>query len=379
MKPHQVCSRCIMDTTVPEIVFDEHGVCQFCKIHDEMEKAFPTDLGEREILFHKKIAEIKKAGRGKKYDCICGVSGGRDSTWLIYQMVKFGLRPLAVHFDNGWNSELAVTNIKFVCDKLNVDLETFVMDWEEFRELQLSFLKASTADVEIPTDVGIYTILHEIAKKEGIKYILSGHAFRTEGISPLGWTYMDGKYIDQVHKIFTGKKLKYFPNFHLWDAFYFTFINRIELFPILNLLPYNQKASMKEMEEVLSWRYAGGHHHESYYTKFIQSYLLPQKFQVDKRKTELSALIRSGQTTRQNALEEVTRSEYQYDPTLIEYVINKLQITKDEWDKIYSLPVKSFRDYPTYFPFLMLMKFPILIMTKLNLIPRLMYMKFWGS
>ena len=194
-RPYQVCTKCVMDTSIPSIRFDDKGVCHFCDMHDEMEKKYPlSDVGRKNL--DKIVADIKKAGEGKPYDVICGTSGGRDSTWTLYLAVKkLGLRPLAVHFDNGWNSAIAVRNIYNTCRILDIDLETYVVDWEEFRNIQLSFLRASTPDVEVPTDVAIHAVLHKYASEEDISYIFNGHSFRTEGIAPLDWTYMDGRYI----------------------------------------------------------------------------------------------------------------------------------------------------------------------------------------
>ena len=229
MKPNQrICVRCVADETIPGIYFDENGVCNYCHIHDAMEQEYPQGKKAQKEL-KALVRRIKLSGKGRKYDCIVGVSGGRDSTYLLYVAVKLGLRPLAVHFDNGWNSALAVTNIKNILTKLKVDLETLVVDWAEFKDLQRSFLLASVSDAEIPTDVGIFGTLHRVAAKEGIKYILNGHSFRTEGVMPIGWTYMDGRYIKSVQKQFGTQKLKTFPNFNLWDMFYYTFIRKIKM------------------------------------------------------------------------------------------------------------------------------------------------------
>lgn len=372
---NQICKRCVCDTTILGIVFDGKGICNFCKIHDKMEKEYPKGrIGQQKLK--ELVAKIKRAGKNKRYDCVVGISGGRDSTYLVYLAKKLGLRPLAVHFDNGWNSELAVTNIKNVLDKLKVDLETLVVNWEEFKDLQKSFLKASVCDAEIPTDIGIFGTLNRVAAREGIRYILNGHSFRTEGIMPLSWTYMDGRYIESVQKQFGTKKLKSFPNFKFWDLFVCTFIKNIKTVPILNYVDYNHKKIQEIMVRKLSWRYSGGHHHESYYTNFFQSYLLPQKFKIDKRKIEASALIRSGQITRQKALFQI-KKEYPYDKNLVEYVIGKLDLTRKEFDQILALPVKSFNEYPTYYSLVKLFRLPLLMGVKSGFFPELLYQKFF--
>lgn len=371
-----MCTRCIMDTDVPEICFDNVGVCQFCKMHDEMNKMYPLGI-EGEKKLHNLVTKIKDAGKKEKYDCVCGVSGGRDSTWTLYMAVKLGLRPLAVHFDNGWNSEIAVNNIKKATEKLDVDLETIIADWSEFKELQLSFLKASVPDVEIPTDVAIHSVLHKVAAKENIKYILNGHSFRTEGIAPRGWTYMDGRYIDKVHQKFSSTLLEDFHNFGIKELLFYSFVKRIKVVPILNYLTYNQQQVSTQLENELGWQYYGGHHHESTYTEFIQSYLLPQKFKIDKRKTELSALIRSGQIKREDALKKVATA-YEFKDGIIDYILAKFELTQSQWEKIYNEFPRSFADYPTYFPFIKAFKWPLKILVKLNLLPKLLYLKYLG-
>ncbi len=372
----KICTRCILDTTVTDIWFDEKGECKYCKINDEMEKDHP--LGPESDRKLKEIIEkIKKDGKGLQYDCIAGTSGGRDSTYTLLKAVELGLRPLAVHFDNGWNTEISVKNIKKTCEKLNIPLYTVVADWEEFKDLQVSFLKASTPDSDIPTDYAIYSVLFKVAAKEGVKYILNGHSFRTEGTSPISWTYMDGRYLKAVHRRF-GKvrKIKSFPVLTLPRLLYYAFVKRIKDVRVLEYMDYNKKQVDKVLTEKLDWEYYGGHHHENVYTKFFQSYYLPKKFNIDKRKTELSALIRSGQITREEALREINSSHYQYDPTVVEYAINKLGLTKEEFDKIMNNPNKTHDDYPNYLPLIKAMKFPIKIATKLKLLPHILYLKY---
>ncbi len=210
-KTNKICSRCVMDDTVKGISFDNNGECTFCKIHDDLERKFPMNR-ETPRRLELIVDKIKKDGKGKQYDCILGVSGGRDSTYTLYNAVKLGLRPLAVHFDNGWNSEIAVQNIKNATKILGVDLHTHVADWEEFKDLQRSFLFASVPDAEVPTDWVIFSVLFDEAARYNVKYIVHGHSFRTEGTTPITWTYMDGKYIQDVQKRFGKRKLKSFPN-----------------------------------------------------------------------------------------------------------------------------------------------------------------------
>lgn len=375
---HRVCSRSLLDTTIPGIRFDEKGVSQFCNIYDELEKLYPLGK-EGETALQKLIRKIKLTGKNNKYDCILGVSGGTDSMYTLYQAVKSGLRPLAVHFDNGWNSKIAVKNIKSGCEKLNVDLYTYVVDWEEFKDLQISFLKASTPDGEIPTDVGIHATLIKTAAAENVKYVLNGHSFRTEFVMPIGWTYMDGKYIRSVQKKFGKKSLKTFPNFTIYDMIWYNIIKGIKVVPFLNFFNYEKEKVRGLLEKELGWEYYGGHHHESTYTHFFQSYYLPKKFDIDKRKTELTAMVLSGHATRENALKEIENNPYHFEQEVVDYAIGKLGLSKNEFEQIMNLPKKSFNDYPTYFPVIKALKPLIKLASDFNLIPRLLYFKFLGS
>jgi N-acetyl sugar amidotransferase len=372
---NKVCSRCILDDRIPGIIFDENGVCQYCKIHDELKKIYPLNNKGQENL-NNLIKKVRRKGKRKKYDCIIGVSGGTDSTYTLYQLVKLGMRPLAIHFDNGWNSDIAVRNVKNACSRLNVDLYTYVVEWEEFKDLQISFLKASTPDAEIPTDVGIHSILVKTAAKEGVKYVFNGHSFRAEGLMPIGWTYMDGKYIDYVHKKFGSIKLKTFPNFKIIDILYYNIILGIKVIPILNYFKY-EKAKVKPfLEKELGWRDYGGHHHESVYTKFYQSYLLPRKFNIDKRIVDYSAMIREGIIDKETAIKELERNPHHVKNEIIDYTISKLGLTKEEFNNIMNLPVKSFNDYPNYYKIIKFLKIPINLFVKLGLIPKLLYLKY---
>jgi len=371
-----ICTRCILDTTVSDITFDEKGECQYCKIHDEMDKKHPLDHGIEEKL-NKITLKIKDQGKRKNYDCIVGISGGRDSTYTLLTAVKLGLKPLAVHFDNGWNSDISVQNIKKACEKLNVELYTVVADWEEFKDLQISFLKASVPDADIPTDYAIYSVLYHIANKEGVKYILNGHSFRTEGTSPISWTYMDPMYVKSVHKKF-GKirRFKSFPHMSVLKLQYYLWIKGIREVRLMEFIDYNKKQVDKVLKTELDWEYYGGHHHENHYTKFFQSYYLPQKFNIDKRKTELSALVRSGQVNRADAILEIESNPYHFEQTTVDYAINKLGLSSSEWEKIMSAPIKSHNDYKTLLPLIRLLKWPIKIATKLKLLPHILYLKY---
>jgi len=350
-----------MDGTDPGLILDEQGVCQYCILQDELEDNYPLGQeGERMLL--EQIELMKAAGKGNKYDCIIGVSGGTDSTYQLHLAKKHGLRPLAVHFDNGWNSDIAVTNIEHVTRQLGFDLQTYVVDWQEFKDLQMAFLKASTPDSEIPTDLAIQKVLYQTAADEGIRYVLNGHSFRTEGKVPIAWSYGDGRYLKAVHKEFGTVPLKTFPNYTIKDLFYFTYIKRIKQVRLLYYVPYDKQAMKKFLADEYGWQDYGGHHYESVYTRFYQGYILPEKFGIDKRKREYSALVRSGQLTKQEALDTLA-SEPPMPPEQAvrdkAYVIKKFGITEQEFQDIMDLPHKRFEDYPNYYSIIKRYRKPI--------------------
>ncbi len=359
----KICARCVMDSDVIGIRFDDKGICNYCKIYDQWNKNFPINK-ESEKKLKTIIEKIKKNGKNKKYDCIVGVSGGLDSTYTLYYAKKKGLRPLAVHIDNGWNTELSVNNIKNAVSKLGVDLYTRVLDWEEFKDLQVSFLKASVPDAEIPTDIAIRSVLYKAAAKEKVKYILTGVSFRTEGKIPQSWTYLDGRYIKDVQKKFGTKKLKDFPNFTLLDRIYYKNIRRIKRVNLLYYMDYSKEKVQKLLMKELGWRPYPGKHYESIYTRFIQAYLLPKKFNIDKRKVHFSALINSGQMTREEALEKLKEPPYPEDKMEedLEYVIKKLDLTREEFEEIYNRSPKTFLDYSTSYSLIKLFRIPLKLM-----------------
>lgn len=372
----KICSRCIMDDTVLGIEFDKNGHCTFCKIHDELEAKYR--LNESTTATLKSIVEkIKFDGKSKKYDCIVGVSGGRDSSYTLYNAVKLGLRPLAVHFDNGWNSEYAVRNIENICKKLNVDLFTHVANWEEFKDLQKSFLKASVPDAEVPTDWVIFSVLFEQASKHGVKNIIHGHSFRTEGTTPLTWTYMDGKYVNYIHKKFGTKKIRSFPIMTMFQYLYYTFFKKIKQIRLLYYIPYDEEKILNMLTKEVGWINYGAKHHESMYTGFFQSYILTRKFNIDKRKLHYSALIRSGQITRANALEIIKKDPYDGGMATLNYCLKKLDLTEQEFESIMNQHKKLFLDYKSHYNLVKKLEKPILWGTKIGIIPETVYRKFF--
>jgi N-acetyl sugar amidotransferase len=350
---YRICGRCIMDTSDPDIVFDENGICNHCtKYFQKVREELFTD-SQGQARLETLIDEIKSAGKGKEYDCVIGVSGGVDSTFVAYIVKReLGLRPLAIHLDNGWNSELAVHNVEHTLKTLGIDLYTYVLDWEEFRDLQLSFLKASVANSEAPTDHAIVSILYHMASKRGVRHILTGSNVVSEGIHlPRTWGYdsLDWRQVKGIHRKFGSSQLNSFPHLSAFQLFNYTFVRRFRFIPILNYFDYHKEAAKKMLRAEIGWRDYGGKHHESIYTRFYQGYITQRKFRFDKRRIHLSNLICSGQTTREDALREMNQDPYSQDKVFEdkEFVLKKLGLSEDKFEEIMNLPVASHKDYPS--------------------------------
>jgi N-acetyl sugar amidotransferase len=339
-----------MDTSDPDIAFDANGICHHCHRYEAKVRTSVRSGEEGRRALSLLADEIRAEGRGRPYDCIMGVSGGVDSTYVAYVARATGLRPLAVHLDNGWNSELAVTNIARALKTLNIDLQTHVIDWAEFRDLQLAFLRASTPDAEIPTDHAIVTLMYEAARRNGVRYVLTGYNVRTESHMTDAWSqgYYDWRYIRQVHRLFGKLPLRTFPHMNLWT--YRRYLKALRSVDILNYVDYVKSDTIKLLETKLGWKYYGGKHYESIYTRFFQGYILPRKFGFDKRRCHLSSLICAGETTRDAALEELKKAPYPLAQQAEDrvYVGKKLGITDAEFEAIMRLPTRTYWDYPSY-------------------------------
>lgn len=346
----QVCTRTVMDTTDPDITFDKDGVCNYWYEYQDFLKTLPA-RGERDRLFRETIARIKAAGAGKKYDCLIGLSGGVDSSYLAWLAKENGLRPLAVHFDNGWNTELAVGNIETLVSKLGLDLETFVMDWDEFRDLQRAYFKASVLDLEIPTDHMIFGALHRVASRHKIKTILAGHNHQTEWMLPKAWYYrkFDLRNIKAIHRKFGEVPMRKLPALGVgWQAYYHH-VRRIRTEFLIDLIDYDKAKVKQFLIDELGWRDYGGKHHESVFTRFYQGYVLPRKFGIDKRKAHLSNLILSGQITRDEALRELQQPTYDEDVQQRDkaYVAKKLGFSAEEFETLLTQENVAHETYGT--------------------------------
>ena len=356
---YRVCVKCVMDTSDREITFNGEGICSHCQMYEDQANLRSSTPANREAELAHIVNEMKAAGNGNDYDCILGVSGGVDSTYVAYLLRRMGLRVLAIHVDNGWNSELAVFNIERALKVLDIDLHTEVLDWQEFRDLQLSFLKASVPDGEIPTDHAIFAVLSEAPSRFKCRYVINGVNHTSEAILPTSWTYgvSDWLYIRSIHKQFGRVPFKTYPHFFRW----FHYFRRVALqhhsVALLDFIAYRKEDAKRVLEKELGWRDYGGKHYESIYTRFFQGYILPRKFGIDKRRAHLSSLICAGQITREEAMRELEAPTY--NPALQmedrEYTLKKLGLTNEEFDRILSAPPKTYDDYPNsrrYFPLL---------------------------
>lgn len=347
---YQICKRCVMDTSDPIITFDADGNCNHCTDFINNRSKHKYQGVETDEKFKTLIQEIKKAGKDKEYDCIVGLSGGIDSSYVAYIAKQNGLRVLAVHLDNGWNSEEAVQNIKNIARKLSIDYESYVLDWEEFKDIQLAFLKADVPEAETPTDIAIPAAMHKVAAKYGVKYIISGGNFATEGILPKHWHYnaKDTKYFEFIHQKFGKLKRKTFPLFGYKQEMFYKLVKGIKIVYLLNYVPYAKNQAMELLKKELDWKYYGGKHYESKYTGFIQSYYLFKKFNIDYRRATFASLICTGEISRNEALLVLDQLPYQEEKAAEEkiYIAKKLGITVEGFEDIIVQPAKWYTAYP---------------------------------
>lgn len=343
-----------MDTSDKDIVFDGAGVCNHCRAYDvrAQTEIFTGEEGKARLAGI--VDRIRQDGKGKEYDSIMGLSGGVDSSYLAYQVKQMGLRPLAVHFDNGWNSEQSVKNIENIVKVLGFDLHTYVIDWEEFRDLQRSFFKASVVDIELLTDNAIFATLINIAREKGIRYSLEGHNIATEVVMPPSWNHWkyDLRNIKAIQRRFGTRKIRTLPMIGPWRRLFYRVTHILEPVFILNYQTYDKQEAMRVLEREVGWKYYGGKHYESIFTKFYQAYVLPVKFGIDKRRAHLSNLICSGQLARDEALRLMEEELYPAKDLRQDkaYVIKKLGFTEEEFDAIMQEPPKKHLEYPSDLP-----------------------------
>ncbi len=347
----KTCTRCLFDDTVKNITFDGEGVCNFCRLFEKLAKK--PDRSKADKLF----ANIKRRMRNKEYDCIVPFSGGIDSGYALYCVKKAGLRPLAVHSDNGWVTELSRRNMEKIVNKLGVPFVKLTKDWDVMRDAYLAFLKASVPEICSACEVKNISEILEFADSKGIPYIFFGFSPRSEGINPLTWHYIDGRYFNSIVKRFAlDKKAALKLNkLGLFNLFYFLALKRIKLVQFPALVDWDEEKIKEILKMEFDWE-DGGHHSDCYYYPAVK-HLAKKKFGIDRMKTFYCAMINSGMITREEALRrlEVPHDRNEVDKA-VEYVTGKLGITKEEFNDLVSRPPKYFTDYPTYYPLLKAVK-----------------------
>ena len=349
----KVCSNCVMDESDPEISFNFDDVCNHCITFEEETKKrwFPNEEGAQKLS--EIVQRIKRDGEGKEYDCILGLSGGVDSSYLALKISEWGLRPLVVHVDGGWNTELAVANIEAILKYCNFDLHTHVVDWDEMRDLQLAYLRSGISNQDVPQDHIFFSTLNHFAISNGIRYFLSGGNLATECILPKAWhgPAMDSVNLKAIHKSFGTGKLKNYKTISFFDYYvWYPVFRRMRTVRPLDFMPYDKSKALSELEEVVGYKAYERKHGESLFTKLFQNHWLPTKYGYDKRRPHLSSMIVSGQMTRQEALDKLQDPLYDSDELQndIKYFCKKLRISREEFDELMKVPNRSYQDFPNW-------------------------------
>lgn len=340
------CTRCIYHSGIPSIRFDADGVCSYCRQYEAMDRAYPTGREGQDRL-QQMADEIRKAGKGRDYDVVIGVSGGCDSSYMLTLAKDLGLRPLAAHYDNTWNTRIAVENIQRVLGRLDIDLFTHVADAREVNDVMKSLMLASVPEIEAATDLALATTHYMACERHGIRYIWEGHSFRTEGVSPPGWFYMDARYITGIQARFGSMPLRSIPLLYMSKWFKWMLWDRIRKQRPLYHVDYDKERTKTFLSETFGWQWYGGHHMENRTAYFCNNYYLPRKFGIDLRWCEFSAHVRAGLMSRDEALSRIQEPK-PFDLGILEEVFTRLGLDQTEFERIMSLPRKSYRDYPTY-------------------------------
>jgi len=373
---YKICSRCIYDSSVPSISFDHAGVCNYCHQTDNLIQEYGTALPAGTEKLNKIIEEIKLHGKNKKYDCVVGVSGGTDSSYMLHWAIENGLRPLAVHYDNTYNSEIATNNITKITSSLNVDLYTHVVDNLEIDDIYRSFFKASVSELDASTDIALAETMYRAASKYNVKYILEGHSFIEEGISPLGKNYFDGKYIASIHKKFGKLKIRTYPNMSFIAFMKWILVKRIKKIRPYWYMAYSKDDAKRLLKEKYDWKDYGGHHLENRMTAYSHSIYFPQKFDIDYRNNTLSAKVRNKKMARQDAINEYFEVPPFIPEGLEEYIVKRMGFSEKEYQDILTAKPKYWYEYPTYKRRFELLRPLFAILAKSNLVPKSFYLKY---
>jgi N-acetyl sugar amidotransferase len=371
----RICSKCIYDERVDGINFDENCVCNYCHQVDNLTQEYGTGLPLGKSKFNKILAQVKKDGAGKKYDCVIGVSGGTDSSYMVYLAKGWGLRPLAVHYDNTWNTAIATENIRKVLTALDVDLYTHVTDNKEADDIFLSFFKAGVAEIEASTDLALSETMYRAAAKHKVKYVFEGHSFITEGITPVGRNYFDGKYVQYIHSKFGSKRMNSYPLMTFSRFLWWSCVARIQKIRPFWYIDYNKEDAKRFLEKEYDWKYYGGHHLENRMTAYFHGVYAPKKFESDFRNNTLSALARSGVISRSEAWEEYNTPP-KVELGLVEYFKKRLNVSDDEYERVMAEAPKSWREFPTYKKRFEALRPLFYFLAKANLVPMSFYLKY---
>lgn len=371
----QVCSRCIYDERVPSISFDDNGICNYCHQVDDMKEMFGTGKEKGKTTLENTIEAIKRDGRGKRYDCVIGVSGGTDSSYMLYMAKEYGLRPLAVHYDNTWNSAIATQNLYKVLRALDIDLATHVMDNKEIDDIHRSFVMADLPELEAPTDLGAAEYVYRAAAQNGVKYILEGHSFVTEGISPLGNNYFDGQYIKSVHRQFGLRPMRTYPLMTFARFMQWTVFGQIKKIRPFWYLDYSKEKARDFLQTNFDWEYYGGHHLENRMSAFFHSVYLPRKFGGDFRNNTLAARAREGAMTREEAWREYNLPPL-VEEDIVNYFVKRMGFTLNEFNEIMSKTGRTWHEFPTYKKRFERLRPLFAMLAKAELVPMSFYLKY---
>lgn len=367
------CKICLYNNGVNGVHVDEDGVCSYCKLIEKFKSTYKTGTLEGEKELERIINEIKLKGKNKKYDCVVGVSGGTDSSFLLVKLVEWGLRPLAVHYDNTWNSAIATENINTVLNALNIDLFTYVVNNKEIDDITLAFMKAAVPELDASTDLALAEVIYRAAKRYKVKYVFEGHSFMTEGISPLNNVYFDGKYIKSIHKKFGKLKMKTYPLMTLTRFLKHTLLNRIKKIRPYWYINYSKEDAIQYLENNFGWKYYGGHHLENRLTAFNHNIYF-KKFGINLKSATLGAKLRQGLITKKEA--KIIYNSEQDSSNLKNHFTNRLNLSEKEFNQLMNLPNKSYTDYPTYKKTFEFLKPIFFLLMKSNLVTASFYEKY---
>ena len=369
------CKRCLYGEDIPSIKFDERGVCNYCAMHDKLAAEYQTGSPAAERRFAEIVSKIRQEGKGKPYDLVVGVSGGADSSYLIHLAKERWLRPLAVHFDNTWNSSIAVENIHNVLKKHDVELNTYVVDNEEYDEIYRAFLRSGTIDLEIPTDLGLATVLNRVAEEVGTRFIFEGHSFQSEGLFPIGWLYMDARYLESVVKRHGNVKLDTYPSLWLKDQLRWMLMRRITKVRPLWYLKYDKPAVKEMLQRDYGWKWYGGHHLENRMASFFHTYFAPRRWAIDARIVGRSAHVRSGLIGREEAAKEIEPPpDCSMDQVFM--LMKRWGFDQTQFEDLMTLPFHTYREYDNYKPIFEKYRPFFYLLAKAELIPMSFYVKY---